>query len=316
MKNSRPIANDDRSHSAFRSHLGPSPAVSVIIRTSQGRLGFLKEAVQSALAQHHRPLELVVVETRSQSARSWLRACPRLGGQAIVYRPLGDLGASAAGNAGLEASSGDFLMFLNDDQVLFERHVQSLLHGLRKSAQCGAAYSVAYEAPTHVQSWDPLTYQEIDRFIVHRQPFSRPLLQQRNFLPLQSVLFRRELYVRYGGMNQRVEGLEDWELWRRYSEHAPFQMVDEVTSLHRVPVSAAQAAVRYQKMRQSQVILQHLNSQSSQPSIPAASDPKLPFNGPRSAIRDRVARLMTGNRLLFRVYWHGRRLYYRWRKSA
>lgn len=306
-------------------------SVSVILRTATGRLGFLKEAVQSVLSQHYRPLQLVVVETRSPtdgpaiatrnvaesaSTERWLAACPRREGQTIQYLRLETAGACTAGNAGLKAARGQLMMFLNDDQILFERHLPLLVHGLKAHAQCGAAYGVAYEAPTHVQSWSPFSYHEIDRYVVHRQPFSRLLLMRRNFLPLQSVLFRRELLQQCGGLNDRLEGLEDWDLWRRYSEQAPFHFVDEVTSLHRVPLSAAQAAERFRKMSQSQALLDQLSLQTSQTGEGGGAAAGLPFNGPAAPLRDRVGRMLTGNRVLFRFYWHGRRLYHRLRKSG
>jgi hypothetical protein len=56
-------------------------------------------------------------------------------------------------------------------------------------------------------------------------------LWDHNYLPIQSVVFRRELYAKYGGFDEELENLEDWNLWVRYSQVDDFQMVDRVTSL-------------------------------------------------------------------------------------
>lgn len=231
------------------------PLVSVIIRSSAGRLGFLKEAVQAALGQQHRPLEVVIVESGSRDAEGWLRRCAPAAGQHVVYRSIPQGSVSRAGNAGLQLATGTFVTFLADDAVLFDRHVDRLAAALFHRPELGAVYGVAYEVPTLIQCTEPLRYREVDRYVVFRQPFSRALLSARNFLPLQSVMFRRALYEQCGGFDERLVGLEDWDLWRRYSAAAGFALVDDVTSMHRVPATGAQAAQLFQERARSRAIL-------------------------------------------------------------
>jgi len=65
-----------------------------------------------------------------------------------------------------------------------------------------------------------------------------------NYLPIQTVLFRRDLYLKHGGFDAQLDNLEDWNLWVRYSLHDDFLMVPKVTSLYRVPYANAQALER------------------------------------------------------------------------
>ncbi|MBK8401207.1 MAG: hypothetical protein IPL29_09200 [Propionivibrio sp.] len=71
----------------------------------------------------------------------------------------------------------------------------------------------------------------------YQQPFSRPILWHHNYLAIQAVVFRRELYKRYGGFDETLENLEDWNLWTRYSLEQDFLLVQKATSLYRVPES-------------------------------------------------------------------------------
>jgi hypothetical protein len=65
-------------------------------------------------------------------------------------------------------------------------------------------------------------------------------------MPIQAVLFRRELYQAHGGFDPELDQLEDWNLWVRYSLRRDFAMIEKVTSLYRVPARPDHAADRQQ----------------------------------------------------------------------
>ena len=84
------------------------------------------------------------------------------------------------------------------------------------------------------------------RVTVHRQPFDRLILWHHNFLPIQAVLFHRDLYARYGGFAEDMDQLEDWNLWTRYTLEDDFVLVEKTTSKYRVPANTRDAAARQQ----------------------------------------------------------------------
>jgi hypothetical protein len=67
--------------------------------------------------------------------------------------------------------------------------------------------------------------------------FSLGRLWCQNFLPIQSVMFRGELFLRQGGFDAELDRLEDWNLWTRYFSTGNAEFVNEVTSCFRVPTS-------------------------------------------------------------------------------
>jgi hypothetical protein len=87
-------------------------------------------------------------------------------------------------------------------------------------------------------------YQEVAHATVHRQPFDRLKLWHHNYLPIQAVLFHRDLYREHGGFAEDMDQLEDWNLWTRYTLDAQFVMVEKTTSKYRVPASAKEGAAR------------------------------------------------------------------------
>lgn len=249
------------------------PLVSIVVRTHGRRLGFLREAVASILAQAYRPLEIVVVEDGTRHAGDWLAgqqkqlaaraitlAADQRAAQAVTlhYLPIKQGGRCRAGNAGLSAATGKFCGFLDDDDLFLPQHVETLVRKLQHNTQLVAAYAVALEVPTRVVSLSPLAYEELGRYASRAQPFSAELLARRNFMPIQTVLFRRALFTQLGGLDEQLDALEDWDLWRRYAAAGPFELVNEVTSVYRVPGDAEAARRRQLIFRDYQGIMERI----------------------------------------------------------
>lgn len=233
----------------------PSSAapVSLIVRTLGVRLAYLGDAIRSAAAQMHRPLEILVVEDGSRRAADLVAGLAAAGdGVSIRYLPIPKCGRSGAGNAGLAAATGRYVGFLDEDDLLDGGHVESLVRLLDAHPAAAAAYAASRMVPTAGLAAGLYPPQEERARVVGMEAFSRARLWVENELPIQSVLFRRSLYESLGGFDESLPFLEDWDLWLRYSAAAPFIGLPSVTSTFRVPAerreqarrNAAHAAVR------------------------------------------------------------------------
>ncbi len=229
----------------FRSRRGdgddPAPKVSILIRTVN-RPEWLRQALASCTHQTHENLEVVVIEDGEGASRAVVDDFRgRLG---IVYEPTGSkVGRARAGNRALALATGEWLNFLDDDDVFFADHVEVLL-GAALAARARGAYGLAWETHTHVHDRDRAEYDETMHATVHRQPFDRLALWHHNFLPIQAVLFHRSLYERHGGFAEDMDQLEDWNLWTRYTLEDDFVLVEKTTSKYRVPADGKVAAGR------------------------------------------------------------------------
>jgi hypothetical protein len=153
------------------------------------------------------------------------------------------VGRARAGNLALAEATGEWLNFLDDDDLLFADHVEVLMETVLGQSVKGA-YALAWETHTEVHDTALGRYDEVAHVTRHRQPFDRLTLWHHNFLPIQAVLFHRSLYERYGGFAEDMDQLEDWNLWTRYTLDADFVMVEKTTSKYRVPASPRHAADR------------------------------------------------------------------------
>ena len=217
------------------------PLVSILIRT-RGRPAWLHEALASCAAQTHPNLEVVVIEGGAGCCRPVVDEFA--GRLAIRYHATGEAtGRARNGNLALAAARGEWLNFLDDDDVLFADHVEVTLAAALRERVAGA-YGLAWETHTRVHDRDRARYEEVHHATRHAQRFDRMLLWHHNYLPIQSVLFHRRLYERHGGFDEAMDQLEDWNLWTRYTLEDDFVMVDKTTSKYRVPADAGEAAER------------------------------------------------------------------------
>ena len=105
----------------------PRPLASVVIPTFN-RKELLAEAVESALAQDCGNVEVIVVDDGSTDGTEALVAEKREGewkGRDVKFLRQANAGASAARNAGLAAARGEFIQFLDSDDLLFPSKIST-----------------------------------------------------------------------------------------------------------------------------------------------------------------------------------------------
>jgi len=176
------------------------PLVSIVI-TSHNYAAFLPEALESVLGQSHSPVEIVVVDDGSSDGSA--DVARRYPVQVITQE---NQGVSAARNRGAAGCTGEFLMFLDADDILEHTYVSSCLHAL-----ADAPRDVAY-------AYTGMRYFGTESRVWPSRPFRRKSLLRYNFVHA-SALMRREVFVASGGFDTAWRlGHEDHELWIRFLE--------------------------------------------------------------------------------------------------
>src|SRR5215469_1832099 len=100
----------------------------------------LREAVASVLAQSYRPLEIIIVDDGStdetgREAEALAEAHSEI---RTIHRPNG--GPGAARETGRLAASGEFIQYLDSDDLLLPTKFELQVAGLRRCAECAVAY--------------------------------------------------------------------------------------------------------------------------------------------------------------------------------
>lgn len=222
------------------------PVVTVITRTYRGRDILLAQALLSVAHQTYPNVEHIVVEDGGAAMKPVVDRIAGLTGKAIRYIPLAKVGRSAAGNAGLAAATGELVGFLDDDDMFFQDHLETLVAAIMDNPRADAAYALAWETVTDTSHSGRGGYSEIrlEAELFFFQPYDFEILRKHNYLPIQTVLFRRSLYLQRGGLDVDLDWLEDWNLWQRYGFDRQFVYVPKVTSMYRTPADPVKRAAR------------------------------------------------------------------------
>lgn len=193
-------------------HLTPPPPiepagtveglVSIIIPT-HNRRELLAETFASARAQTYPDIEIIVIDDGSTDGTlAWLQAQSRaIRPGALQVHPHPRRGVSVARNHGLRAAQGEYVLFLDSDDLLEPDAVAALLAALREK---NADYVHA-----------PL--RRVNRML---QPLPRPLFMagpaRFDFQwGTHGALYRRNIFVEAGGFQPELRAAEDSEItWR------------------------------------------------------------------------------------------------------
>jgi tetratricopeptide (TPR) repeat protein len=185
------------------------PRVSVIVR-SMARPS-LAAALQSIAVQDHPAVEVLVV---AACGAAHPPVGPRCGAHAQRLVASGmPLPRPAAANAGLDAATGDWVTFLDDDDLLLPGHLSGLVAAHAAAPRAGVVYSYARAV---------FATGRVERF---GQPWSRVQLFERNFIHLSTALVDRRLIAAGCRFDETLDVHEDWDFFIQLAERTPFHFV-------------------------------------------------------------------------------------------
>jgi GT2 family glycosyltransferase len=124
------------------------------------------------------------------------------------------LARAHAANVGLDAATGELLLFLDDDDVLLPDHVAKLVAALAAAPQAPAAYGDVDFGRMEADGWRSRHVFAAD--------FDPVRLCFENYLPIHAVLFRRGCVERGARVDERLPLLEDWDFWLQCATAGPF----------------------------------------------------------------------------------------------
>lgn len=191
-----------------------TPLVSVVVATN--RISpFLAEALASVWAQTYRSTELIVVDDGSPDAESVARAVRGIPRSRSVR--IAASGVSTARNIGAHMTSGEFLVFLDDDRWHPDR-VADQVTALEADPDAVACYC---------------GMQVIDDSGALLVPFNQgPVVDRLDIargaggIILPNLMIRRSAFVETGGFHSRLRLAQDLDLTLRLAERGPFVFVD------------------------------------------------------------------------------------------
>jgi len=201
------------------------PLVSVVVRTKD-RPELLHQALESIAASRYRNIELVVVNDGGETP-SLPSAFPF---PVVLVESDTNRGRAAAANAGVDAATGDYVTFLDDDDLMDPEHLRTLI-GLVAGADIRVAYT---DAAVGIYELDgDCGWIEVDRRLPYSRDFDPELLLVDNYIPLNTLIIERSLFEEAGPFDPELEFFEDWDFLIRLAAVAPFHHLAKVTAEYR-----------------------------------------------------------------------------------
>lgn len=169
------------------------------------RAAMLREAVDSVLAQTWRPIEIIIVDDGSTDDTPAVEAelCRRHPDIVIVLRQA-HAGPGVARQHGLEAARGEFIQFLDSDDLLLPEKFALQIEGLQSDPNADIAYGKAYATENGERL--PRPAQRTGERL--RTLF--PALLREPIWPTMTPLYRHSALLRVGPWPRKRQ-LEDWE---------------------------------------------------------------------------------------------------------
>jgi glycosyltransferase involved in cell wall biosynthesis len=198
------------------------PKVSVIIAT-HSRPHLLVRAVESAF-KAGKEVEVIVVDDASKDET--MEVCKKLEGIKYV-RVERNQRTAGARNIGILASKGDYIAFLDDDDIRLPNSLDKQIKILENNSAVGLVYGKMWLGDQDCKS----TNVSLPDKIVQGDIFWQ--LLEGNIIPCLTAVFRKECLYKVGLLDQSLYGVDDYDLWIRIAELYEVKAVNEPVAIWR-----------------------------------------------------------------------------------
>lgn len=220
------------------------PLVSILVAAYNAEK-YVKEAIESALHQTYKNIEVVVVNDGSTDRTPEI-VKSYLNDKRLVYFSHPNQGISKTRNKAFELSHGGYITFLDADDLYAPTKVEEEASFLELHPECGAAYcrvlSFYTDAPEMMYHY---------RHAMPSGDIFKELLRHQ-FINPGTVMMRREVFASEHGFNPDFRDAEDWDLWRRLAYRGvKFGFVDKelhYNRMHRESLSGFHNQVKMKRM--------------------------------------------------------------------
>ncbi|MFO8008368.1 MAG: glycosyltransferase family A protein [Candidatus Brocadiia bacterium] len=225
------------------------PLVSVVMPAYNAE-GFVADAIESVLAQDYRPLEVLVVDDGSTDATGDV---VQAYGAPVRCLRRENGGPAAARNTALREAGGDFIAFLDADDLWHpgKLEVQAALLQARPDVGLCSARMSSFRSPEQVE-WASLPAEP------PVCPIPLRMLVMRNPISTSTVMARAEAVRQAGEFDEGIFGPEDWDMWRRIAQHWKVLSMGTVAAAYRQRAASVSGDARRMLANNRKVIRKSL----------------------------------------------------------
>ena len=194
---------------------------------SFNRSKLLIEAIESTLSQTYQHWEMIIVDDKSTDDTAEIAKAYQAKDPRIKYFLNPDKGVSSARNFGIQMARGEFIAFLDDDDINLPHRFESQLKAMLKS---GTRFLVSGFQSRERATGKILEEQKLE------------LKATCTGFPSRWMI-KKDLLDITGGFDQKAAPLEDIELSARMAVHETFALHDDIVSVTFPTENSASSAI-------------------------------------------------------------------------
>jgi teichuronic acid biosynthesis glycosyltransferase TuaG len=193
------------------------PSVSIIM-PAFNREEYIAASIQSVIAQTYQNWELLIIDDGSVDKTAKIAQRFVAIDRRIKYLFQPNQKMARARNNGIRQSSGEFIAFLDSDDLWIEQKLELQIHVILR-ANVDLVFSNGFIFTDDDIDDESTAFPIISGSFSAHEMFE--LLINANRIPTLSVLVRRNMLVDAGGFDERPNyyGVEDYDLWLTLAKH-------------------------------------------------------------------------------------------------
>ena len=207
------------------------PVVSVLISTFN-RLQSLYEALSSVFGQSYKNLQVIVVNDGGEDVSETIDSFNE--SRLVYINRKENRGKAFSLNEALHEAEGKYIAYLDDDDLYYPFHIETLVKALENETDCRVAYSDLYK--TYCKVFPDGSRQILSKVVEVSRDFDRFLMLNFNHVLHVSLMHHRDLLEKTGPYNEQLNVLIDWDLTRRLAFFSDFYHVHKVTGEYSHPM--------------------------------------------------------------------------------
>lgn len=180
--------------------------VSVIIPAYNAEK-YIAETLDSVVIQTYSNLEILVINDGSTDRTSEVvnRYAEKDSRIKVIYKQNG--GVSSARNEGLISSKGEYICIFDSDDIMMPEKIEKQVTFFKENLDINFIYSSVH----HFFDEKPSQKRQLQVPVLESKPYKK--LLEANVINASTVMFKRELFERYGGFDESLKSSEDWDYW-------------------------------------------------------------------------------------------------------
>lgn len=207
--------------------MNDNPLVSIVVPAYNAER-HIKDAVDSAIGQTYKNIEIMVVDDGStdgtkKELESYIK------NNKIIYLYQKNKGLSGARNAGINQARGEYIALLDADDMFRPAKIEKQLFFLKNNSDCDFCY-------TDVEFFrDGIPNKILKSHFKYYSGNVFEHLLKANFINPSTLFFRKQIFDKFGMFDESFKRAEDLEYYLRVSlDGARFCFINELLFLSRI----------------------------------------------------------------------------------